>query len=771
MKVKNGGIIAFVTSAGTLDKRDESTRQMLADKADFIGAIRLPGGKNGAFKDNAGTEVTTDIIFLQKHEGKSVAEMSDIPDWVHIGETADGLPINKYFEQHPDMVLGKVIEGNKLYGTGTMVIADKNSDLSEQLKTAISKLSATISDEKARDVYAKNADGEQLKIPSNLRNYSFFEQDNKIYFKTANQVCHCRFDTKNSQYQRAKAFINLRDLTRELIEAQELNKPDEVIKNLQSKLTVAYDNFYKKYGLIHSQSNKRYFSDDVSYNLVAGLEKKYDKTKLIEKSDIFTKRTIQPPKAIEHVETAIEALTLSIAEKAHVDFDYMGKLTGMTEEELKHDLQGEIFKIPHTENEYQTASEYLSGDICEKLNIAEEVAEYDADFAVNVNALKAAMPEPLKAGDIDVKIGATWLDPKYYEQFMYETFGTPKENRADVQHYSWQRSKLISAEYSEHSGTWHIDNKSSDRSVITSQQFGTKKMNAYEIMEHLLNLKEPKVYKTIEVPDPDNLGETKEKRVVDIDATKVVQRKADKIKAEFKKWIFKDSTRREEIVGKYNELFNSVKPREYDGSALKFPMMNTEITLHEHQKNAIAHALFGGNTLFAHSVGAGKTFEMIATAMESKRLGLCTKSLFAVPNHLTEQIGDDFQKLYPSANILVATKKDFQKENRQQLFAKIATGNFDAVIIGHSQLGMIPISKERQEAEIQSQINDIILGITELKASEGSKFQVKAMERTKKSLEKQLAKLEKSHDDTITFEQLGVDKLFVDEAHECTTRS
>ncbi|MDE5556287.1 MAG: DEAD/DEAH box helicase family protein, partial [Ruminococcus sp.] len=521
----------------------------------------------------------------------------------------------------------------------------------------------------------------------------------------------------------------------------------------------------------HSQSNKRYFSDDVSYNLVAGLEKKYDKTKLIEKSDIFTKRTIQPPKAIEHVETAMEALTLSVAEKAKVDFEYMSSLTGMTEDELKHDLQGKIFKIPHTENEYQTASEYLSGDIREKLNIAEEIAEYDADFAVNVNALKAAMPEPLKAGDIDVKIGATWLDPKYYEQFMYELFQTPRENRADVTHYSWQRSKTISAEYSEHSGTWHIDNKSADRSVITSQQFGTKKMNAYEIMVHLLNLKEPKVYKTIEVPDPEHLGETKEKRVVDVDATKVVQRKADKIREAFKKWIFKDPARREVIVGKYNEFFNSIKPREYDGSALTFPMMNTEIKLHEHQKNAIAHALFGGNTLFAHSVGAGKTFEMIATAMESKRLGLCTKSLFAVPNHLTEQIGDDFQKLYPSANILVATKKDFQKENRQQLFAKIATGNFDAIIIGHSQLGMIPISKERQEAEIQAQIDDIVLGIAELKASEGSKFQVKAMERTKKSLEKQLAKLEKNHDDTITFEQLGVDKLFVDEAHECTTRS
>lgn len=762
-KVKDGGIVAFVTSAGTLDKRDESTRKALAEKADFIGAIRLPGGKDGAFKENAGTEVTTDIIFLQK-KGAETPERENEMNWISIGETADGLPINSYFADNPDMVLGKVVKGNKLYGSGTMVIAEEGADLREQIHTAVSKLTATISDDKAKDVYAKTSEGKTIEIPSNLRNYSFFEKDNNIYFKTNNAVCHCRYDAKNSQFKRAKAFIALRDITRELLDAQELNKSDDAIKGLQVKLNAVYDDFYKKYGLIHSQTNKRYFSDDVSYNLVAGLEKKYDKTKLIEKSDIFFRRTIQPPKAVEHVETGIEALTLSIAERAGVDFEYMSNLTGMTEDELKHDLQGEIYKIPHSENVYQTASEYLSGDIREKLRIAEEIAEYDADFIVNVNALKAAMPTPLKAGDIDVKLGATWIDPKYYEQFMYETFQTPREHRNDVHHPVWQRPKLITAEYSEHSGSWHIGNKSYDKSVIAMQQYGTRKMGAYEIMEHLLNLKEPKIYKTIEVPD--GMGDVKEKRVVDIDATRVVQKKADKIRDEFKKWIFKDSTRREEIVDKYNDLFNSTRPREYDGSALKFPMMNSDIKLHEHQKNAIAHAMFGGNTLFAHCVGAGKTFEMIATAMESKRLGLCTKSLFAVPNHLTEQIGDDFQKLYPSANILVATKRDFQKENRQQLFAKIATGNFDAVIIGHSQLGMIPISKERQEMELQSQIDDIILGIEELNKSEGSRFQIKAMERTKKSLDKQLDKLQKNHDDTITFEQLGVDKLFVDEAHE-----
>ena len=764
-KLKNGGIMAFVTSAGTLDKREESTRQLLADKADFIGAIRLPGGKNGAFKDNAGTEVTTDIIFLKKHEGKSLAEMSDIPDWVHIGETADGLPINKYFEQHPDMVLGTVVEGNKLYGSGTMVVAEDGFDLRSALHEAVGKLSAEISHERGRDVYAKTADGVQVQIPSKLRNYSFFLSDDQVFFKKNNAACEFRFDKGTAQHKRFKAFIELRDLTRELIEAMELDKPDSVIKDLQAKLNVAYDDFYKKFGLIHSQTNKRYFAEDVSYNLVAGLEKSYDKTKLLEKSDIFTKRTIVPPKAVEHVDTALEALTLSIAEKARVDFEYMSSLTGMTEDELKHDLTGNIFKIPHTENEYQTASEYLSGDIRKKLREAEEIAEYDPDFNINVSALKQAMPEPLKAGDIDIKLGAAWLDPKYYEQFMYELLQTPAYQRSDSPSARWNKSAIVGVEYSVHANSFHVSNKSSDRSVLATQKYGTHKMNAYDIFEHLLNLQEPKVYKTIEVPD--GLGDTKEKRVVDIDATRVVQRKADDIRKAFKAWIFKDSARREAIVERYNELFNSIRPREFDGSALSFPMMTADIHLHDHQKNAIAHAMFGGNTLFAHCVGAGKTFEMIATAMESKRLGLCTKSLFAVPNHLTEQIGDDFQKLYPGANILVATKKDFKKENRQQLFAKIATGNYDAVIIGHSQLGKIPVSKERQVMTIQSQIDDILRGIEELKKSEGSKFQIKAMERTRKSLQKQLDKLEKANqDDTLTFEQLGIDRLFVDEAHE-----
>lgn len=604
-KLKDGGIMAFVTSAGTLDKRDESVRQMLADKADFIGAIRLPGGKNGAFKDNAGTEVTTDIIFLKKHEGKSLAEMSDIPDWVHIGETADGLPINKYFEQHPDMVLGTVVEGNKLYGSGTMVVAEDGFDLKSALHEAVSKLSAEIGHDIGRDVYAKTADGVQVQIPSKLRNYSFFLSDDQVFFKKNNAACEFRFDKGTAQHKRFTAFIELRDLTRELIEAMELDKPDSVIKDLQAKLNVAYDDFYKKFGLIHSQTNKRYFAEDVSYNLVAGLEKSYDKTKLLEKSDIFTKRTIVPPKAVEHVDTALEALTLSIAEKARVDFEYMGKLTGMSEDELKHDLTGEIFKIPHTVNDYQTASEYLSGDIRKKLREAEEIAEYDPDFNINVSALKQAMPEPLKAGDIDIKLGAAWLDPKYYEQFMYELLQTPAYQRSDSPSARWNKSAIVGVEYSVHANSFHVSNKSSDRSVLATQKYGTHKMNAYDIFEHLLNLQEPKVYKTIEVPD--GLGDTKEKRVVDIDATRVVQRKADDIRKAFKAWIFKDPQRREAIVERYNELFNSIRPREFDGSALSFPMMTADIHLHDHQKNAIAHAMFGGNTLFAHCVGAGKS--------------------------------------------------------------------------------------------------------------------------------------------------------------------
>lgn len=762
-KVKEGGIVAFVTSKGTLDKKDESFRRQLAEKADLVGAVRLP---NTAFKANAGTEVTSDILFLQKRS----APPEELPDWVHLGKTEGGLRVNSYFAENPEMVLGTIVEGNKLYGRNddTMCIPIEGADLRQQIHEAVQKLDTQISAVKTNEVF-RFSDKQVTMTAAELRPFSFFKDDKgDIYLKggeskLGNFDVSKVMDTKSKDYDRMTAFIDLRDTVRELLKVQADDRPENEIKAVQQKLSVQYDDFYKKYGLLHSRKNRQVLRDDCSYNLLLTLEKEFDKDKLIAKSDIFTKRTVRPSKPIEHVDTALEALTISMAETAKVDLAYMSKLTDMSEKMLISELKGEIFLVPDT-NTYQSASEYLSGDIRQKLDIAENYAEKDSRFAENVEALQAAMPEPLKAGDIDVKIGAAWIPKELYQQFMYELFQTPRENREDVKKAFWVKPKNITVDYSEHTNTWHIENKRADSSVLSRRDFGTKNMSAYEIMEQLLNLKEPKVYKSETYLDLN--GNEKERRVVDIKATKIVQQKAAKIKQAFKDWIFRDPERAIPLVEQYNRQFNSIRPREYDGSALRFPGMNSAITLKEHQKNAIAHALFGGNTLFAHCVGAGKTFEMIAAAIESKRLGLCTKPLFAVPNHLTEQIGEDFQKLYPGANILVATKNDFKKENRQQLFAKIATGDFDAVIIGHSQLGMIPLSKERQVSILQDQINDIMAGIEELKKAEGSRFQVKQMERTKKSLEAKLDKLEKTHDDILTFEEMGIDKLIIDEAHE-----
>lgn len=762
-KVKEGGIVAFVTSKGTLDKKDESFRRQLAEKADLVGAVRLP---NTAFKANAGTEVTSDILFLQKRS----APPEELPDWVHLGKTEGGLRVNSYFAENPEMVLGTIVEGNKLYGRNddTMCIPIEGADLRQQIHEAVLKLNAQISQVKTNAVF-QFSDKQVTMNAAELRPFSFFKDDKgDIYLKggeskLGNFDVSKVMDTKSKDYDRMTAFIDLRDTVRELLKVQADDRPENEIKAVQQKLSVQYDDFYKKYGLLHSRKSRQVLRDDCSYNLLLTLEKEFDKDKLIAKSDIFTKRTVRPSKPIEHVDTALEALAISMAETAKVDLEYMSKLTDMSQELLIAELKGEIFLVPNT-GEYQSASEYLSGDIRQKLDIAANFAETDSRFAENVTSLEKAMPEPLKAGDIDVKIGATWIPKELYQQFMYELFQTPRENREDVKKAFWVKPKNITVDYSEHTNTWHIENKRADSSVLSRRDFGTKNMSAYEIMEQLLNLKEPKVYKSETYLDLN--GNEKERRVVDIKATKIVQQKAAKIKQAFKDWIFRDPERAIPLVEQYNRQFNSIRPREYDGSALRFPGMNSAITLKEHQKNAIAHALFGGNTLFAHCVGAGKTFEMIATAMESKRLGLCTKPLFAVPNHLTEQIGEDFQKLYPGANILVATKNDFKKENRQQLFAKIATGDFDAVIIGHSQLGMIPLSKERQVSILQDQIDDIMAGIEELKKAEGSRFQVKQMERTKKSLEARLDKLEKTHDDILTFEEMGIDKLIIDEAHE-----
>lgn len=787
-KVKDGGIVAFITSTGTLDKANEDFRKQLAQKADLIGAIRLP---SGTFSKNAGTDVASDIVFLQKRSAPPELE----PEWIHIGTTESGLPINQYFTEHPDMVLGEIVEGNKLYGRGTTCVPFDGADLKEQLAEAVSKLSATISDVRANDVYQK-VNGIVVTPPEQLRNYSFFEQDNTIYYKTTDKACEARCNHGSKDFKTVKAFIELRDTTRELLAAQEQDQPDSLIQALQKKLNTQYDTFQQKHGLLHSRRNKSLLSDDVSYNLVATLEKKYDLSKgTAEKSDIFTKRTIKPPKAVEHVDTAIEALTISMAEKAHVDIGYMQILTGESKDELLQDLRGELFLVPFAgEDTYQTKAEYLSGDIYQKLALAEEAAKTDSRFEMNVQALKEAKPPLLKAEDIDIQIGASWIDPKVYQQFMYETFGTADNKRIDklqqtidecqekmktepfYRRYNLQRGlnqaeksmkNAIQITHSDTSGEWSVTPKPTRYSSLSvhEQEFGTKHKSAYQIMEDLLNLREPKCYKTVMEQAPD--GSNREKRVIDDKATKAAHLKAEKIKGAFQEWIFQDPERRNSLVEQYNRLFNCIRPREYDGSNLNFPTMNSEIELRPHQKNAIAHALFGGDTLFAHCVGAGKTFEMIATAMESKRLGLCNKPMLCVPKQLTEQIGEDFRLLYPNANILVATAKDFEKSNRQQLFAKIATGDFDAVIISHQQLGNIPLSQERQIAILEQQLDSVVKGIAEAKVRDGSSVEVKALERSRKSVKKKLdALLDKPKDDTVTFEEMGIDKLIVDEAHE-----
>lgn len=780
-KIRDGGIVAFVTSKGTLDKKDSSFRRSLAERADLVGAIRLP---NNAFK-SAGTEVTPDIIFLQKRS----APLENIPSWVNVGTTENGLSINNYFIEHPEMVLGDIVQGNKLYGRTDDTMCVQFADgrpLSELLPEAVKNITFTYSP--AKEVIPPVSKTESVK-PEELRSQSYYKSGNEIYFYGSNSAGELvtvsakdlldkKYTTKN--IDRLTAFMEIRDTLRELLEVQQHDNNDAEVEQLQHRLNTIYDNFYDKYGLIHSRYNRNILGFDGAYQLVASLEQDYDKNTLIKKSDIFTQRVNVPKPQIEHIDTASEALAVCIAEKGYIDFDYMSNLTDIDKASLEESLRnnGEIYPIPmNTENNeytYQTASEYLSGDIYAKLDTAESYAAVDNIYRANVTALKAALPTPLKAGDIDVNLGATWIAPEYYEQFMYKLFETPLFNRSD----GIFKDSKISVEYSEYSGKWFISHKSADKSVTVTKTYGACGYSGYQILEAALNLSEPKVYK-------DKLDEygrimfdknNKPIRVIDVPATQVVQQKANKIRREFKNWLFSDPVRRSDIVDTYNRTFNCIKPREYDGSHLTFPGMNSNIELHEHQKNAIAHAIYGGNTLFAHSVGAGKTFEMIATAMECKRLGLCHKSLFAVPNHLTEQVGADFLKLYPNANILVATKDDFKAENRKRLMSKIATGNYDAVIIGHTQLKMLPLSPERQENIFKEQIDNIVAGIAELKYQEGNSFKVKDMERTKRSLEQQLEKLQSSKkDNTVYFEELGIDKLFVDEAHEfknlfCTTK-
>lgn len=773
-KVRDGGIVAFVTSKGTLDKKDSSFRKTLAERADLVGAVRLP---NNAFK-SAGTEVTADIIFLQKREKKSEIE----PSWVHTGQLENGLTVNNYFVEHPEMILGEVVEGNKMFGRtdDTMCVPfNDGRTLSELLSSAVKNINFeySASAEKLIPV-SEHLTAEPLK----LRLQSFYRRNGEIYFygsDKSGKIVNVSADKalgKKLNHERINSFIDIRDTLRELLDVQQYDNKDSEIAQLQEKLNNCYDSFYSKYGLLHSSYNHSLLNSDGAYPLVASLEADFakDNNLLVKKSDIFTERVNKPTATINHVDTAEEALAVCVAEKGVIDFEYMSQITDVPPEDLKIGLRekGEIFAVPSytgdEDYEYQTASEYLSGDIYAKLDMAKAYASVNGIYESNVVALKEVLPTPLKAGDIDINLGATWIDKKYYEQFMYEIFETPQSLKSDYVSRFF-KSDRIELDYSEYSGRWNITNKRADLSVTTVKTYGASGLSAYQIFESVLNLSEPKVYKdkVDEYGVVERDKNNKPVRVLDVEATQVVQQKANAIRREFKNWIFKDANRRRDIVDTYNRTFNCVHAREYDGSHLNFPGMNSNIQLHEHQKNAIAHAIYGGNTLFAHSVGAGKTFEMIATAMECKRLGLCHKSLFAVPNHLTEQVGADFLKLYPNANILVATKDDFKSSNRKMLMSKIATGNYDAVIIGHTQLKMLPLSPERQEAFLQSQIDDIVAGLAEMKAQDGNKFTVKEMERTKKNLENQLKKLQSSKkDNTVYFEELGIDKLFVDEAHE-----
>lgn len=773
-KVRDGGIVAFVTSKGTLDKKDSSFRKTLAERADLVGAVRLP---NNAFK-SAGTEVTPDIIFLQKRS----APLENIPSWVNVGTTENGLSINNYFIEHPEMVLGNIVQGNKLYGRtdDTMCVPfNDGRTLSELLSSAVKNINFeySASAEKLIPV-SEHLTAEPLK----LRLQSFYRRNGEIYFygsDKSGKIVNVSADKalgKKLNHERINSFIDIRDTLRELLDVQQYDNKDSEIAQLQEKLNNCYDSFYSKYGLLHSSYNHSLLNSDGAYPLVASLEADFakDNNLLVKKSDIFTERVNKPTATISHVDTAEEALAVCVAEKGVIDFEYMSQITDVPPEDLKIGLRekGEIFAVPSytgdEDYEYQTASEYLSGDIYAKLDMAKAYASVNGIYESNVVALKEVLPTPLKAGDIDINLGATWIDKKYYEQFMYEIFETPQSLKSDYVSRFF-KSDRIELDYSEYSGRWNITNKRADLSVTTVKTYGASGLSAYQIFESVLNLSEPKVYKdkVDEYGVVERDKNNKPVRVLDVEATQVVQQKANAIRREFKNWIFKDANRRRDIVDTYNRTFNCVHAREYDGSHLNFPGMNSNIQLHEHQKNAIAHAIYGGNTLFAHSVGAGKTFEMIATAMECKRLGLCHKSLFAVPNHLTEQVGADFLKLYPNANILVATKDDFKSSNRKMLMSKIATGNYDAVVIGHTQLKMLPLSPERQEAFLQSQIDDIVAGLAEMKAQDGNKFTVKEMERTKKNLENQLEKLQSSKkDNTVYFEELGIDKLFVDEAHE-----
>ena len=741
--VRPGGVVAVVTSSGTMDKQNPEVRQYFANRADLLGAIRLP---NNAFQRNANTSVVADLLFFQKRDRAAITE----PDWVQLKTTPEGYTVNSYFANHPEMVLGDFTTESTQYGKQEVTVKAKaEADLAEQLKEAVKHIQGTITEQEISDTELEE---QVVSIPANpdIKNFSFALVGEDIYYRE-NSVMN-KMELPVVTGERVRGMVAIRDATNRLLERQLEECSDEEVASLQAELNRVYDSFTAKYGLLSSNANKRAFSMDSSYCLLTSLEFLDEKGELKRKADIFTKRTIRRAEPVTSVDTASEALAVSIGEKAKVDIPYMMELTEKTEEEVTEELTGVIFKNPLTDK-WEPSDEYLSGNVREKLNIAKQFAENHPEYMVNVQALERVQPKDLDASEIEARLGVTWISPDYITEFMAETFHTPR------QHINYERIKV---QYAEVTGQWNVKGKNVDSSnnPLSTATYGTQRANAYRLLEDALNLRDTKIYDTIHDADGEH-------RVLNRKETTLAQQKQELIREEFKEWIFKDMSRRETLCKIYNERFNSIRPREYDGSHIQFVGMNPEIKLMEHQKNAVAHILYGNNTLLAHCVGAGKTFQMIAAGMESKRLGLEQKSLYVVPNHLLEQWGSDFLRLYPGANILVATKKDFEPANRKRFCSRIATGDYDAVIIGHSQFEKIPLSRERQISLLEDQIADITYSIEAAKEEAGQQYTIKQMEKTKKTLKAKLEKLndQTRKDDVVTFEQLGVDRLFVDESH------
>ena len=739
--VRPGGVVAVVTSSGTMDKKDSSVREYLANRADLVGAIRLP---NNAFQRNANTGVVADILFLQKRDRAAVERA----DWVDLGETSEGYSINQYFAQHPEMVLGEITTESTQYGKQEITVKPiEGADLAQQLKKAVSNIQATITEPEISD---DELDAQEEPIPADpsVKNFSFTNVDGQIYYRENSFMNKVELPAVTAE--RVLGMIALRETTRKLLDCQLHDGSDAEVQLLQNELKQQYTAFKAQYGLINSTANKRAFRQDSSYCLLASLEILDEEKNLKRLADIFTKRTIRKPEPVTSVDTPSEALALSIGEKAKVDVPFMVQLCGKPEQEITDELAGAIFRNPVTQ-QWETSDEYLSGNVREKLATAETFAANHAEYQINVDYLKRVQPKDLDASEIEVRLGANWVKPEYITQFMKEVFKTP----------NYYAGIDIKATYSEISGAWNISGKSLDRgNPLVTNTYGTLRVNGYKLLEDALNLRDTKIYDTIHDADGDH-------RVLNKQETMLAQQAQESIREAFKQWIFKDLDRREDLCATYNRIFNAIRPREYDGSHIRFEGMTPEISLMPHQKNAVAHILYGNNTLLAHCVGAGKTFQMIAAGMESRRLGLSQKNLYVVPNHLTEQWGADFLRLYPNANVLVATKKDFEPSNRKQFCSRIATGDYDAIVIGHSQFERVPLSPERQKAIVERQIDDITLALADARSEDSRSFTVKQMEKTKKTLEAKLQKLndQTRKDDVVTFEELGVDRLFVDESH------